>query len=89
MNENQKVNPHSFKYEGNKIVITGVLSVDNYDDKNMEVRLSDGLLSIKGSGLKLEEMEVKSGIAILSGALHSLDYHAKVEKVGILKRIFR
>ena len=89
MNENQKVNPHSFKYEGNKIVITGVLSVDNYDEKSMEVKLSDGLLTIKGSDLKLEEMEVKSGIAILSGKLYALDYHAKVEKVGILKRIFR
>ena len=88
MNENVK-NPHSFKYESNKIVITGVISVDNYDDKSIDVRLSDGVLTVKGRDLKLEEMEVKSGIAILSGTLYSTDYHAKAERVSLLRRIFR
>ena len=88
MNETAK-SPHSFKYEAGKMVITGVISVDNYDDKSMELRINDGLLTLRGRDFVLEEMEVKSGIVILSGVLHSTDYHAKAEKVGLLNRIFK
>ena len=88
MNEISRT-PHSLKYEAGRITVTGVKAVESYDEKSAEILLFDGLLTIKGSGLKLEETDIKSGNVILSGALHSLDYHAKAENIGLIKRIFR
>ena len=88
MAENQETN-HSFRYEKGKLYVTGVMGVDSYDDKTVEIRLSGGLLNVSGSNFSLEEMNLKSGQLIVNGALHTLSYRDKGEKVGILKRLLK
>ncbi|MBR1748016.1 MAG: YabP/YqfC family sporulation protein [Clostridia bacterium] len=80
---------HSFRYERGKLFVTGVVGVDSYDDKTVEVRLAAGRLSITGSGFSLEEMDLKSGLLTIDGTPQSLTYREKGEKVGFLKRLIR
>lgn len=89
MNENIKSVQHSFKYDSGKIVVTGISNVENYDSKCVELRLSNGLLTIKGNDFNLEETDVKSGLIVISGVLSGLDYHARAEKTSIIKRLFK
>lgn len=80
---------HSFRYEKGKLFVTGVIGVDSYDDKAVEVKLNGGMMSVVGSGFSLEEMDLKSGLLTVSGTLGSLTYREKGEKIGFVKRLFR
>lgn len=89
MSDVKQINEHSLKYESGRIFVTGVVNVDSFDEKEVELRLATSSLTLKGSGFKLDEMEVKSGILSLQGKLSSLNYHEKAEKMGLVKRLFK
>lgn len=89
MNEIKSVSGHSFRYENGKIYATGVVSVEEFDDKEAVLRLSDSVLTLKGSGFVLVETEVKSGLFSMEGKITSLSYHAKEAKIGFVKRLFK
>ena len=80
---------HSFRYERGKLHVTGVSGVERYDDRSVEIRLNAGLLVIEGSGFVLEEMDLKTGLLTVAGALKVLGYRDKGEKMSLVKRIFR
>lgn len=89
MGEVKQITAHSIKYESGRIFITGVLNVDSFDEKEAELRLHGSSLTIRGSDFKMEEMEVKSGIMCIEGRLNSLNYHEKMEKMSLVKRLFK
>ncbi len=90
MNETTNKNTlHSFRYENGKICISGVVNVDCFDERCAELRLFDSSLTLKGSGFKLEDMELKSGILNMDGKLSSVTYHDKGEKISFVKRLFK
>lgn len=90
MNEtNNKSALHSFNYENGKLRISGVINVDNFDEKEAELRLCASSLTLKGSGFKLEAMDLKSGILTMDGKLTMASYHDKAEKMSLVKRLFK
>lgn len=89
MSEVKNIIGHSLRYEQGKLFLTGVKNVDSFDDKTAELRLADSLLTLRGSGFKLEETEVKSGILTMEGKLTSLGYRDKAEKMSLIKRLFK
>lgn len=87
--ETKIVRNHSFRYENGKIIVTGVISVDSFDDKTIIVRLSDNAITLKGQDFLIEDMNIDSGLLTVSGKLSSLNYHVKMEKLSIVKRLFK
>lgn len=83
------VRNHGFRYENGKIIVTGVISVDSFDDKTIVVRLSDNAITLKGQDFLIEDMNIESGLLTVSGKLSSLNYHVKMEKLSIVKRLFK
>lgn len=88
MNENVK-NNNSFRYENGKIIIGGVQNVNSFSDKEVSLRLISSVLILRGSGFKMEEMEVKSGLFCMEGTLSALNYHEKGEKTGFIKKLLK
>lgn len=80
---------HSFRYENGKIIVTGVISVDSFDEKTIVVRLSDNAITVKGQDFLVEDMNIASGLLSVSGKLSSLNYHNKMEKLSVVKRLFK
>ncbi len=89
MNEIKNAGGHSFRYENGKIYATGVVSVEEFDDKEAVLRLADSVLTLRGGGFVLLETEVKSGLFSMEGKITSLSYHAKEAKIGFVKRLFK
>lgn len=87
--ETKIVRNHSFRYENGKIIVTGVISVDSFDEKTVVVRLSDNAITVKGQDFLVEDMNIASGLLTVSGKLSSLNYHNKMEKLSVVKRLFK
>ncbi|NCA92247.1 hypothetical protein EOM82_03225 [bacterium] len=87
--ETKIIKNHSFRYDNGKIFITGVISVDSFDDKDILVRLSDNAISLKGQDFLVEEMNVETGLLSVSGKLWSLIYRDKAEKLPFFKRLLK
>ncbi len=87
--ETKNIKSHSFRYENGKIIVTGVHSVDNFDEKTVVITLSDNALTIKGQDFLVEDMNILSGLLTISGKLFSTNYHNKAEKLSMIKRLFK
>lgn len=87
--EQKTIKNHSLKYENGKINMAGVINVDQFDDKEIILRLSEQSLTLKGENFSIELMDTVGGNCIVKGRLISLNYHAKSEKLGLVKRIFK
>ena len=55
-----------------KLLISGVLDIDEFSDKGLSVLTTGGMLHITGSELKMETLSVESGDAILFGRIDAL-----------------
>lgn len=89
MEEIHNKSPHSLKYENNRINVTGVINLDSFDDNTVVARLTDKSMIIKGDKLNVEDLNVKTGIMLMSGTINSLTYHQKLEKLTLIKRLFK
>lgn len=87
--ENIIKSPHTLKYENNHINVSGVVNLDSFDNDVIIARLVDKSMVIKGTKLNVEDLNVKSGVMVISGEISSLTYHQKLEKLSVVKRFFK
>ena len=57
-----------------KLLISGVIDVDEFSDTALSVLTSSGMLRIVGSELKMETLSVESGDAVLHGHIDALAF---------------
>ena len=71
--------------------ISGVKNVDRFDDENVILDTSDGILSIFGSGLMISNLSLETGELTLKGKIDELQYFDGQEKkpVGLFGKVFR
>jgi sporulation protein YabP len=72
-----------------RIHASGVLSVTGFDDTQIEADTRDGLLLIRGSGLKIESFDVELGELELSGKLDGLVYTQRKQRRGLMERLLK
>ena len=77
MSENENLYTQSDIYIENreKMRVTGVKDVDNFDDDSIGVQTQKGDLVIHGENLKIAKLDVESGELLVDGMIHSLFYH--------------
>ena len=82
--------PHSLQLENrNGLKMTGVTDVEAFDEECVTVYTDYGCLSISGSALHIDELNIKNGVLQISGEVSALVYSSKKSKeIGFLKRVF-
>lgn len=75
-----------------RLGITGVEKVENFNDESVILATNKGKLSIKGKNMSISKLNVEEGKIFVNGKIDSLLYSensAEKEKVGLIKKIFR
>lgn len=76
--------------ERQKTTITGVQSVESFDENEIVVLTDVGIIVVGGQGLHLSKLNLDEGQLIIDGLILSLDYDEVVEKKsGLFSGIFR
>lgn len=82
--------PHSLHLENRcGLKLTGVTDIGAFDEESVTAYTDYGCLSVSGSGLHVEELNVANGILEISGEVTALIYSSKTSKEkNIFKRLF-
>lgn len=90
--EKKRVCMHNVFLENrNKLNVTGVLDVLNFDEQVITVETEMGVLAVKGSDLKLNKYNLDDTELSIEGEITSLIYEDKMNKKNesILAKIFK
>ena len=75
-----------------RLILTGVEEVISFDDEKILLNTKLGFLTIKGSELKMNKLDVKNGDVIIVGKISSMVYSSKEvkkEKESIISKLFK
>ena len=90
--EKQKVDmPHNLIMEGrSRLSISGVEDVESFDEENIIVHTSKGVLIIRGGELHIEKLSLDGGDLTVDGRVDSLRYEEDSrEKASLIGRLFK
>lgn len=81
---------HSLYLENRRgLKLTGVTDVDFFNEETVTAFTDYGLITVSGSGLHVEELNLEAGILEVSGEVAALVYSSKTKKdKGLFKRLF-
>lgn len=74
--------------------LTGVVDVNAFDENQIFLETTKGMLTIRGNGLHISRLQLEEGEADVDGVIESLVYtengaYRKKQKGSLLKRLFR
>lgn len=75
-----------------KIEITGVKHVESFDHEEFLLETVMGFLAIKGSQLKMQNLNVEQGIVVIEGRIYDLSYlddHDGAQSKGFFSKLFK
>ena len=72
-----------------KISITGVLSVEEFDETNVMCMTNNGGVSVKGDNLHVEKLDLENGELVISGMIYDLEYNDAHKKGSFFARLFK
>ncbi|MBQ1955892.1 MAG: YabP/YqfC family sporulation protein [Clostridia bacterium] len=71
-----------------ELSVSGVNDVSGYDEMQVEAETQNGLLFIRGSGLKIRGFNREKKELELSGRIDGLIYGVQTEKKNLFSRLF-
>lgn len=80
---------HTLSYAKKLLTLTGVKEVSSFEDKEVSVNLDGSGMLIRGSGLTVSELNLKTGILKIEGDVDSIAYTRSHEKLSVVKRLFK
>ncbi len=83
--------PHHIILDGReRLSITGVEDVESFDENAVVMSTSQGVLMIKGTGLRVDRLSLEGGELNIEGTVDSLQYEdTQPAQGGFLSRLFR
>ncbi len=75
--------------ERQKLTVSGVEEVVSFDEEEITARTVKGLLVVRGSGLRVDQLEKSAGQLALSGLVTTLQYEETDRGAGFWSRLFR
>lgn len=74
-----------------RLTVTEVADIDNFDEEEICANLKEGGLIIKGKSLNIQILNLAEGKAVITGQINSLAYTQKKEKAdkGLLRKILK
>ncbi|MBU5454724.1 sporulation protein YabP [Caproiciproducens sp. MSJ-32] len=91
-NKIEEVKSNIYLENRKKLTLTGAEEVISFDDEKILLNTKLGFLTIKGSELKMNKLDVQNGDLIIIGNIASIVYsnkEVKKEKESIISRLFR
>lgn len=81
---------HSLHLENRSgLKLTGVTDVDFFDEETVTAFTDYGLITVSGSKLHVEELNLESGVLEVTGEVTAMVYSSKTKKEkGVFKRLF-
>ncbi|KPU42778.1 spore protein YabP [Oxobacter pfennigii] len=85
---------HSYSLENReKMVLSGVLNVESFNEGEIMLETELGMLSIKGSALHMSKLNLETGDLLINGSIDSCVYSEKqdfkTKGAGILSKLFK
>ncbi len=81
--------PHNVILEGRaRMSLSGVIEVESFDEAEVSLHTTRGLLVIRGSGLHVERLCLETGELQIEGVVNSLQY-LEDERGGFFARLFK
>ena len=82
--------PHAVTLdERSHLTVTGVDEVVRFDDTEVSMRTSRGMLTVHGEGLRVARLAIDAGELAIDGAFDALDYTEEtVSGSGFWSRLF-
>ena len=75
-----------------KLQLNGVIEVISFNEEKILLNTNQGMLTIKGEGLKMNKLDVQSGDVVIVGVIDYFMYTgsgAKPDKESILSKLFK
>lgn len=72
-----------------KISMSGIKKVDNFDDQTIILLTEMGELTIKGENLHISKMDVDTGDLKVTGKIYGLIYNETQKSSSIFKRLMK
>lgn len=83
--------PHRLHLENRRrLTLSGVDSVESFDESSILLTTNQGTLAIRGTGLHIEKLSLDGGDLLVEGLVDSLTYEEEDPRGGsFLGRLFR
>lgn len=75
-----------------RLLLTGVVEVISFNEEKILLNTTQGMLIIKGVGLKMNKLDVQNGDVIIVGTVDSCVYsgsEVRQDKESILAKLFK
>lgn len=87
--ETKKQIPHNITIQDReKISITGVEDIENFDERETVLYTALGKLMIKGRELRMERLSTDDGALVIHGQIDALEYSSSSRQGSLLGRLF-
>lgn len=74
--------------ERRRLNVSGVADVESFDEETVNLSTAGGMLTVRGSGLKIEKLSLDGGELVVEGRIDSLDYSDSAQpRRGLLGRL--
>ncbi len=83
--------PHNVILEGRRILtVSGVNDIDSFDEQSVVLFTDMGELTVKGSNLHINKLNVDTGELNIDGDIHTLVYtDDDVKRRGFFEKLFK
>ena len=83
--------PHNVIMEGRKKVsVSGVSDVESFDENEIVMTTTQGVLIARGKELRIEKLSLDSGDVVMEGVIDKLEYEDEVKATGgLFSRLFK
>ena len=86
---NEPKQPHELHLDGRTHVrITGVGEVESFDEETVALHTAQGVLVVRGEGLKLKTLSIDGGQVAVDGRVDALSYEEAQKGGGFFRRLF-
>ncbi len=90
MDTEQMTGNHLLSVENRRrLNATGVLDVDSFDEKAVVILTNMGVLTVEGSDLHINRLNVENGDIAIEGQIDRFGYADLKEKGSLFKGLFR
>ncbi|MBE6911715.1 MAG: sporulation protein YabP [Oscillospiraceae bacterium] len=72
-----------------RMSISGVSDVENFDESIVQLSTNRGLLTVKGSGLHIERLNLETGELAVEGTIDGLEYSELIAGGSFWSRLFK
>lgn len=88
--KNKNTKKHNLSLsERKKLNMEGVEEVITFNESNIVIQTTEGTLTITGSDLNIEKLNLESSVVKINGYINSFKYSNKKNHQSLLKRLFQ